>query len=140
MGQCEVGQLAQAPTYSSGRSTSESSPGFRFTPSTSCDARGGGAYSIKFGNGWTTVVAFAGHHNDDVYGDLRRRLESAVSEQEPVQGFLANRIGRVSGLQHLHRFEPTATFPPPECRSAMRRIFRVRPYALERPHAASVPY
>jgi CubicO group peptidase (beta-lactamase class C family) len=44
------------------------------------DARGGGAYSIKFGNGWTTVVAFAGRHNDDVYGDLRRRLESAVSE------------------------------------------------------------
>jgi CubicO group peptidase (beta-lactamase class C family) len=44
------------------------------------DVRGGGTYAIKFGNGWTTVVAFAGHHNNDVYGDLRRRLESAVSE------------------------------------------------------------
>jgi hypothetical protein len=41
----------------------------------------GGSYSIKFDNGWTTVVMFDGDYGPDVYSDLRGRLENAVGKR-----------------------------------------------------------
>jgi CubicO group peptidase (beta-lactamase class C family) len=40
----------------------------------------GGAYSIKFDNGWTAVATFNGDVREGA-GDLRRRLEAAVSNR-----------------------------------------------------------
>ena len=39
----------------------------------------GGAYSVKFDNGWTVVVTFAGDPRGPGTRDLRRRLEAAVA-------------------------------------------------------------